>query len=267
MDSFIDYINASLPDDNSKTLYKFKRHILEEMTQRANEVISRGLTDRKVVSDLIISEYPDLVADYKAFEIKDNASSKARKKLVLNVVGSLIYLVLLIIVYLGISFVTQKWAITWVLVVDGILLWVAYLLSLGIERIVRLKRIFHPFARILLAIAVMVVTVAVFLFSLAVIQFELSWILVICGIVLMFVADGLFAVITKQKLAIFSWLAYIPVIATMMFIIICSIGLVPWAIGWVIIPLSLVIDFLIIGIAIKKNFTYKGEEVDVWKES
>lgn len=267
MDSFIDYINSSLPNDDNKTLYKFKRGILDEMTERANEVISRGINDRKVVSDLVISEYPNLSEDYKIFKEKDNSAAKSKRNLILNVVGSLVYIISLIVIFLAVSFITQKWAMTWVIVVDGILLWVSYLLSLGVNKVVKLRRIFHPIARILLALDVMTFSVAIFIFALAILHIHLSWVIIICGIVAMFIADALFSVITKQKLAIFSCLAYIPVVATMVFIITGALGILHWSIGWIMIPLSLFIDFAIIAVAIRRNFSYKSEEVDVWKES
>ena len=267
MDSFIDYINSSLPNDDNKTLYKFKRGILDEMTERANEVISRGINDRKVVSDLVISEYPNLSEDYKIFKEKDNSAAKSKRNLILNVVGSLVYIISLIVIFLAVSFITQKWAMTWVIVVDGILLWVSYLLSLGVNKVVKLRRIFHPIARILLALDVMTFSVAIFIFALAILHIHLSWVIVICGIVAMFIADALFSVITKQKLAIFSCLAYIPVVATMVFIITGALGILHWSIGWIMITLSLFIDFAIIAVAIRRNFSYKSEEVDVWKES
>ena len=53
----------------------------------------------------------------------------------------------------------------------------------------------------------------------------------------------------------------------MLFIIICALELVAWSIGWVMIPLSLLIDLAIIIIMLQKNKSYKEEVADSWQES
>ena len=54
MRDFIEYIETScakLPDNHLTYLYK--KHILDEMTDRANEVTHSGLKDEKVLADLM----------------------------------------------------------------------------------------------------------------------------------------------------------------------------------------------------------------------
>ena len=80
MESFIDYINSALPDQKGDSiLYKYKRKVLEEMTQRANEVTSRGINNCQVVDDLIISEYANLKEDYKEYYKKEKAAQIQKK--------------------------------------------------------------------------------------------------------------------------------------------------------------------------------------------
>ena len=111
----------------------------------------------------------------------------------------------------------------------------AYLLSLGVGKITSMKRIFHIFARILLAMDVMVLTVAAFLFSLVMIGFLKSWVIVIAGVALIFVVDGIYMYRTKVRLAIINWLIYIPVVATMLYIILSGLGILAWNTGWMLI--------------------------------
>ena len=83
MESFIDYINSALPDQKGDSiLYKYKRKVLEEMTQRANEVTSRGINNRQVVDDLIISEYANLKEDYKEYYKKEKAAQNSKRNLI-----------------------------------------------------------------------------------------------------------------------------------------------------------------------------------------
>ena len=268
MEQYISYINQVLPDKHGdSTLYRFKKKILDEMTQRANEVASHGLTDRKVIDDLIISEYADLDAQYQAYSKKEYEAKHLRKRVLGNVIGSLIYILATVTVFLGVSMMTHAWAQTWVIVVDGILLWVVYLLSLGVNKLISMKKIFHIFARILLFGAVVVATVAAFLLVVALTDLPHSWLMVMAGLAAAFISDGIFATVTKSRFAIFYWLLYVPVIATFLFIIVGVLQLLPWGIAWMMIPLSLILDLVIILAAIGKNKHDKTEVYDSWSEN
>lgn len=269
METYIDYINKELPDEaGDKILYKYKRRILDEMTQRANEITARGLTDRKVIDDLVKSEYPNLAADYKQSYAKEKAKANARRNIILNVVGSVVYLIAVVIVFLTVSFVTKAWEMTWAIVADGVLLWVVYLLFLGTAKFAAMKKIFHIIARVFLAGAVMVSAVAAYLAVLALTDdIPRRWLILIFGLLAMFLCDALFCTVHRHKLAILCWLLYIPVMATFAFIIIGAAGLLPWSVAWIIIPLSLVLDFIIICIAIAKNKAESQEVEAAWNES
>lgn len=265
MESYIDYINRELPDrPGDKILYKYKRKILDEMTENANEVRSRGLTNTKVIDDLVISEYPDLGKKYKEYHKKEYAAMNRKRNIILNIIGSAIYLAVVVVVFLVTSFATKDWGTTWAIVVDGVLLWVVYLLSLGVNSFSNMKRIFHIFARICLMGAVMVFGVAVFLAVLAVTNFAKSWIILMFALIAMFLSDALYCTLNKERLAIFAWLAYIPVISVFVFIIVGASHLIAWSHAWILIILSLVIDLIVILAAIAKNKVSSLEVADTW---
>lgn len=270
MDSFIKYIDTALPDTKGKDrdlLFRFKRKTLTEMNERFNEVMTRGVNNERVMTDLIISEYSNLPKRYAQYYEEQTSINKSKRRTLLNIVGSVIYILVLLISFIGVSFMTQDWGHTWVIVVDGILLWIAYLLTLGVKKVVTFNRIFHIIARVLLAIEVMVITVAVFIFCMAIVHVEDSWVIVIMGIAGMFVADGAFAAVTKQKLAILNYLAYVPVVSTMLYIILGALSVISWRTGWVLIPLSLIADFLIIAGQSARNKKYEREVYDAWNEN
>ena len=269
MQSFIDYINSALPDsEQDKILFKFKKKTLDEMNLRAVEVEGRGgIHDKNVISDLIISEHEELKKEYEEFRKNEISAAKSRRALIGNIIGSVAYIILLLTVFLGISLATHEWRVTWVIFVDGILLWVDYLLSLGIRKLTSMKRIFHIFARILLFGAIVVFTVAAFLFVVAVTDLPKSWLIVIAGLIAAFLSDGIFASATHARLSILHWLIYIPVISVFLFVIIGALGLLAWNIAWIIIPLSVVLDLIIILAAISKNSKEKMEVEDIWNEN
>ncbi len=268
MEQYISYINQVLPDKHGdSTLYKFKKKTLDEMTERANDVAAHGLSNRKVLDDLIISEYADLAEQYQAYSKKEHESQHLRRKVIGNIVGSLIYIIAAVVVFLGVSMVTHAWAKTWVIIVDCILVWVIYLLSLGINKLISMKKIFHIFARLLLFGAVVVATVAVFLLVVALTDLPHSWLIMIAGLAAAFLCDGIFATVTKSRFAIFYWLLYIPVVATFVFIIIGALHIISWGVAWLFIPLSLVLDLIIIVAAVAKNSKDKTEVYDSWNEN
>ena len=273
MEQFIKFIDHELPDQRGNDiLFKYKRKLLEEMNERYLEVSRRGISNQRVISDLVISEHTDVKKEYNEFYVAETASQRTRKNVIMNVVGSLLYILAIIILFLGVSFMYRSmglnvWGKSWLIVVDGILLWAAYLLNLGVKKLTSLRRIFHIFARIALALEVMVITVAVFLFTLVMIGFAKSWVIVIAGIAAMFVADAVYASVTKRKLAIINYLLYVPAVATMLYIILSAVGVLVWNTGWMIIIFSLVLDFIIMYASFARNKHYKQEVVDTWKEN
>lgn len=268
MDSFIQHINASLPDERGNDiLFRFKRKTLNEMNERFAEVKTRGITNDEVFKDLIISEYSDLPQKYEKFYHEETVTKRTKRRLILNVVGSIIYILSLIVAFFGISFMTGKWDQTWVIIVSGILLWVSYILTLGVIKITSFRRIFHIFARILLAGDIVVASVAIFIFCLAILKVPHSWVIVIAGIAGMFIGDEIYATATKQKLAILNYLLYSPVIGTMAYIIFSGIGLLSWKTGWLIILLSLIADLFIVLIQMAKNKKYEQEVYESWSEN
>lgn len=267
LDRYIEYIERCLPDSpGDKVLFSFKRKILDEMRERDEITEKRGIKDKKVREDLIISEYPRLDGDYAAYARAAAEKKKAKRAAVFNAAGSAVFILLLLIVYLAVSFATDSWGSTWVIIVDGILLWLCYLLGLGVKKITSLRRVFHIFARLLLAFAVMLAAVAAFLFSMAVLHIPHSWLFVIAGVAAVFAADSIYLAATGKKLAVIYYLAYIPSFTAMIYIIGGAAGLLPWSPGWVMIPLSLLIDAAIAAALIIRNKKIAREVAEHWNE-
>lgn len=268
MQQYINYINSALPDKpGDKLLFKFKRKVLDEMNSRAIEVSSRGIQNQKVVDDLVMSEHPDLKEEYATYYMKESSTIKTKRKVIANIIGSAVYILALVVLFLGVSFATHAWSMTWAIIVDGILLWTAYILFLGVNKFTSMKRIFHIFARICLAGAVIIIMVAIYLFTVAMFDLDKSWVLVIAGLALMFVSDGIYASAAKHRLAVITWIIYIPIISVFLFVIIGALGILAWKVAWIIIPLSLVVDLAVILIAIAKNKIDDLEVEDIWKEN
>lgn len=267
MEKYIDYIERSLsgaPDDS--VLFRFKKGILDEMTARANGLTATGLQDATVISDLVISEHPDLRGEYNAYAAVANQKRRKKAFLKWNIIGSVLYVLALVVVYLSVSFLTRDWAHTWLIMEGGMSLWLGYLMALGIKKCTEKRGLFYPLARVILALLIMLASVFAFLFCLAVLHLTKSWLVFIGAVALLFLADGIYAAATHQKLAIINWLIYVPAMSPMIYILLCATGLLPWSPGWLIVPLSVLVDVAIVVVALINNskYVYKQEVAEPW---
>ena len=162
MKDFIEYIETScakLPDNHLTYLYK--KHILDEMTDRANEVTHSGLKDEKVLADLMADEYPNLDGNYYVWakEYKKKQHSK-KMRLIYSVGGVLVFFISLILFFvvgengtftyygynddvLGLHTVSA-YRNAWLIILGAIFGIIIFCLSFGIKRICKMRRVFHP---------------------------------------------------------------------------------------------------------------------------
>lgn len=268
--NFISYIEGAFAGvSDTDTLYRYKRGVLEKMTARANEIAAAGLQNEAVLNDLIISEFPNLQEDYANY---DRLERKRRRRKQMNtflIFGSAALILTLVLAFLGIGFLTGAWSPAWLLVPVGILVWTAFLLGVFVCRITEKRRLFHPIARVLLALAVMCITVSVFLILLVAAAWQQAWVIFPAGVICMYIADGIYAFVTHQKLRIINYLLYIPAAAPMVYVILGGLSVIPWHPGWLIVPLSVLLDLILVLCKIAENSKYKYRpEVDAaWNEN
>lgn len=202
MKDFIEYIEAScagLP--NNQITYLFKKKILDEMTDRANEITHAGLKNEKVLADLMADEYPNLPEQYRVWAKEYKKKKLAGTRRLVMGIGGVIFFIAMFIAYFGVSDLTGAWRETWPIIM--------------------------------------------------------------AGLILMFVADIIFAFVTRQKFRTVTTFVYMPVISTMLYIILAAYGIIGWGTGWPVILLGLLADLIgIICIAIgnAKYFMYKKED-------
>ena len=265
MTSFIDYIESSCKGlKENRMTYLYKRHLLDSMTERANEITYAGITDEKVITDIIADEFGDLEKGFSVFEKEEKKRMMAKKLRIILPVGGFISLILILIAYFIVSNITGAWNKTWLIIVGGIFAMVIFYLSFGIRKLCSMSMIFHTAARGLIAICTMLVSVFVFLFCLMMFPDVITWPIVIGGVPLMLLSDLGFAYASKQKFRTITFFIYMPVIATMLYIILAAYGIITWAGGWPFILLGLVVDLVYILAVISSNmkyFMYK-QEVD-----
>lgn len=260
MDKLIEHIENSCENlEDNQSSYRYKKQILDEMTQRADEISQAGLKDEKVLKDLIADEFCDLEAGYAKYEKK-----KRRAKL-LKIglpVGGLVFLVLIFFAFFTVSAATGAWNKTWLIIVGGIFAMIIFYLSFAIAKLCSMRRVFHPIARVLIVGCTVLFAVFMFLFFLMMMPELVVWPILPGGIIVALLADLVFAFATKQKLRTISFFVYMPVISTMLYVILSAYNVVSWTAGWPIILLGLALDLVYILYVIISNakyFMYKQE--------
>ena len=283
MKDFIEYIETScakLPDNHMTYLYK--KHILDEMTDRANEVTHSGLKDEKVIADLMIDEYPNLAGNYYAWVKEYKKQKQAKRMKWIFGVGSVFTFFLSLVLFFVIgengtftyygynddvlgTHTVSAYRNAWLIIVGAIFAIIILYLSLGIKRICKMRRVFHPIARALIVLCVMIVMVFAFLCALMLSTNPLEtkmWPIVIAGIILALVADIFFAFATKQKFRTITTMIYMPIISTMVYVILNAYGLAG-SIGGLIIISGLIVDIIYALSLVASNakyFMYKKED-------
>lgn len=270
MEEYIRYIEdtlAGMPDDG--TLYRYKRKVLDEMTERANEITHAGLKDEKVLADLVEDEFPDLKGGYARFREEERRKQRAKKRRMAMLIGIPAYVLVVTFLYLVISFATGRWAQTWLIMEGGMSLLILFATGLGVCKLCTMRRIFHPIARVLIALDIMLAVTFVFLFCLVLFQPAKIWLVFIGGVIALLAADAIFAAVTRQKLAIINYLLYIPACTALLYVILAALAVIPWSPGWMIILLGVLADIaIIIGVMINNSkYIYRQEVEDVWNEN
>lgn len=266
MANFIEYVDKSLESfPDTKSRYEYRQKIISEMTKRANDLISKGIKDDNVITQMIISEYPDIAADYGKAMGEKIKKKKTARNVKAAAVGVISYILALVMTYLGVSFKTNTWGKSWLIMVIGILL-PAFI---GMVMVALKKKGeskgFSLVSRLLLAASVMIGAVLLFLFLFFALSISKSWLVFILAVPVALIADAVFAIVTKQKFNLITYLIYIPVCASLLYVALCLTGIMSWHPGWMLIVVSVVADLAILLADMLAKSKNKTEE-ETWEK-
>ena len=264
MNRYIDYIEKSCAKLGSgQKVYLYKKSLLDKMTERCAEVTHAGLKDENVAFDLITGELGNLESGYGAFLKLLKKKRRAELMKVGFPIGGLIALILIFISYFTVSDLTGAWDKSWLIIVGGIFAMIIFYLFFAVRKLCTMPRAFHPIARVIIGGCVMLFMVFVFLFLLMMLPDYIStWPVLPAGVGLMLLVDLAFAYATKQKFRTISFFVYMPVVATMIYIVLAAYGVVSWSGGWPLIFTGILVDLIYILVVLLYNmryFTYRQE--------
>ena len=258
MKNLSEYIEKELESvEYDKILLKFQRTILEEAKEMEVRTKRAGLPDEGVLPDLFKSLHPDLVAEYGKFRKEE--IKRRREKLMhkILVIGTPVFYILAVILFLAVSFTTKMWSKTWLIIIAAVTVWLDSLGIILTKEIAAKSRVFHPIARILLALATMMTAVCVFLFGNTLFDIPQFWAVIPAGVIVSLWVDALFAYGTKQVLRNVNYMVYVVISFAMLYVILGANAIIPWSPGWLMIPFSLLIDGAYVAIRLINNSKYK----------
>ncbi len=268
----MNYLNealSSLPED--KYLHAFKKRLVEQITERANEITHTGIMDDKVIYDIIVGEHPDIRKEFADFKGEINATRERKSKIRKTILGSALYFAAVILIFLIVSFITHGWRRSWIFLINGFCLYFAYMSANIATEFAGKEKNFKPISRILFAFSVFTFAVPVFLIVLS-LRAPHAWLVFIFAILVMFTVDGIFVEKEKIGFAIFFQIGYIVPALTMVYIIAATLGIVHWHPGWIIILLSIPIILAVILYRLSvnkkhKSFSEETEADSEWTEN
>ncbi len=251
MKEIMNYIDSSLeglPED--KYLYHFRKKIVNEITARANEITHTGIDDEKVINDIIKDQYPDLRKEFEDFRddiFKKRTAKSRRRKAIL---GSVIYFTALILVFLLVSFITKGWNRSWIFLVNGVCLFIAYISIAAVMALSEKPGRIKPVSRALLAISIFNFALPVFLIAAFLLRISHPWLVFLIAALVMLAVDGIFVQKINNRFAIFFQLFYIIPAMVILYFLLGTLRVVPWHPGWLMIPAAFLIILVVIGIRI-----------------
>lgn len=247
LDRFIDYTEKSLSSVKyDDILYSFERKVVEEARETERRVRKAGLDDERIIFDLLVSEHtdlPDAYAEYRKAELRRRREHSIHKFIMKF---TPVYFIVAVAVYLFIGFYTRAWNKSWLAIIFAVTLWYDSVGGYFIDNFAEKRRVFHPAARVILALGVMLTAVCVYLHVLMLAPFFNCWVIVPAGVFVMFWADGIFATVTKQPVRIINFLIYIIASSPMVYVVLSGLRILDWRTGWLVIIFALVLDFAVI---------------------
>ena len=184
--TFTDYAEKALKKlPNTKSAYLYKQEIIARMTSRANELIESGLSDNKVINELVINEFSDIEKEYYERLKKKKKNEKTKNKGAVAALGICGYIILLVGAFLGIGFATGDWS-KWIIIVVGVLAAVIAGLSFACVKAFAKKKKFAIFT-LLVAIPAVTSLVYVILGLTKTLDWNPGWLMIVGSVFVDFV--------------------------------------------------------------------------------
>lgn len=263
MKDYSEFVDVTLSDftdnkDCAKELSEFKSARKNEMRNRELTLRKRGLSDSRVIYDLIISENLDTRHDFIKGMRRSMEERIEKQRMLIKLLISVAYFMAIGIYFILDSFYNKDWEHSWLIVIGGIFIYVMTLFLMPKKLHYKGRRYFP--LTVALMICTMITALYVFLIMIS-FGIPQSYIVIPAALTLIAFIDATVPAIRKHKFYIIHTLIATPLFGLFLYLTLAIEQVVPWATGWLLIIAALIVDiFVLIGAMTKRIKMMKGGE-------
>jgi hypothetical protein len=239
--SFLKEEFKGLPNTDEVT--DFKDELLGNLMDKAEELKAKDLSEDEIFQQCVqsIDGYKETLKELKG------------KPALVRLLYALMYFTLVIGAYLAVSFVTEEWRLTWLIIVEGAFLFTVGLLgSLSVKAFAK-KKYLH-FRALAVPISAILVTGVFLAVSMLMDLWKISWIAYLFLPILIIIVDLIIGAFSRpNKIIVPESIALIMLLSVMSYVVLGILGILSWHPYWLIILGGALISLGILAFYLKKK--------------
>jgi hypothetical protein len=239
--SFLKEEFKGLPNTDEVT--DFKDELLGNLMDKAEELKAKDLSEDEIFQQCVqsIDGYKETLKELKG------------KPALVRLLYALMYFTLVIGAYLAVSFVTEEWRLTWLIIVEGAFLFTVGLLgSLSVKAFAK-KKYLHSRA-LAVPISAILVTGVFLAVSMLMDLWKISWIAYLFLPILIIIVDLIIGAFSRpNKIIVPESIALIMLLSVMSYVVLGILGILSWHPYWLIILGGALISLGILAFYLKKK--------------
>ncbi|HHU43500.1 MAG: hypothetical protein QM214_07190 [Bacillota bacterium] len=247
--SFLKEEFKGLPNTDEVT--DFKDELLGNLMDKAEELKAKDLSEDEIFQQCVqsIDGYKETLKELKG----KPALVRSAKKAANSLLYALMYFTLVIGAYLAVSFVTEEWRLTWLIIVEGAFLFTVGLLgSLSVKAFAK-KKYLHSRA-LAVPISAILVTGVFLAVSMLMDLWKISWIAYLFLPILIIIVDLIIGAFSRpNKIIVPESIALIMLLSVMSYVVLGILGILSWHPYWLIILGGALISLGILAFYLKKK--------------
>ncbi|MFW5780060.1 MAG: hypothetical protein ACOCWI_01230 [Bacillota bacterium] len=237
---------------NTKEVSDFKDELLGNLMEKAEELkLKKSMSEDEIYEKCIksISGFEETLKELKGKPVV----VRDVKKVANNLLYVMMYFILLVGVYLAVSFTSNRWGVSWLIIVEGAFLFVATMLIVIAIKAFGQKK--YTLARaVSMPVSLIIVTGVFLAVSMLMNIWATSWILFLFLPVFIIAIDIMIAAFAgKNKIIIPETMAGIMLLSVMAYVALGFLGILSWHPYWLIIVAGLFINLGIFAFYLKKK--------------
>lgn len=201
----------------TKAAMEYRISMLTKMTDRAQELKIKGMTDDELIYNTVVGELGDFASTLRGYENQAVKKELGRRVATLGALLAAAFIAVLVLCYLIVGFVTKLWHPTWLIIVGGALIGIDGIMIMLAVRFAK-KKSYLPL-RAMVAGAISVTGVVLYLFLQLVGNISGSYLVFLAMVAVILGADTLLAFIGGSKLKWIELPVFIEIFCVMLYVI------------------------------------------------